>query len=163
MNINYLKVEKKHYGVKLLMIILVYYSFFPQLELKIVLDIFLNTIIFTTYRCYVLILCSILEILDNNIFGLSLLKYIILLLISYYCKVNLKLNQYCIAILGIFTCIFVEIIIKTLLDFNIDYNAYKIITFSSIIIIMVRIKFIQPTTCIRERIKNKSSQEELSF
>lgn len=142
-----MQVEKRHYGINLLLLIAFYLSFLPcnipdlPLLRVIVLNILLYTRVFSGSKLgSVLLIGSLIEVISSGLIGGLYLNYLIIKNIIHYARNRLKfinsIEVFVISGLGIAISICLELSIKRYLGFHINYNQYQFIGIVSLIILI---------------------------
>ena len=135
MEYNHKQVEKSHFILVVVSIVISYLLFLPLWFKKyIILHSLIYSILFVSIylniksKKIILGLCFIIEILDTTLLGICQIKYLIIRYMSEYSYRNLKLQNFIILVWttigSTILCIFTDYLIKISLGFYCDFNEY---------------------------------------
>jgi hypothetical protein len=144
-----MQVEKQHYWIKLLLIILMYMTFSSagSNALRIIVVVIINFLLFQetcfNYKSvsFTLILGTIFEILSLDLIGIFYLKYLLINFVCSFFKENFKTLDctvvFFITIVSFALIASLEVMIKEFSDCNPNHLLYKIVAILTVISINI--------------------------
>ena len=142
-----MQVEKRHYAINLLLLMLFYISFLPIdiPNFRQIISVTLNVILFRRILLKssiksIVVIGTVFEVISSGVIGCFILNYFVISKTIDYANEKLTaINNFAlmiIASLAISISMSLELLIKTYLDFTINSSYYQVIAIASIISII---------------------------